>query len=135
MKRRTDEVEKKTKDVDRLNKAYEKLMASVVDENMGPLEATIANISKEVVAKTAEAKDLQRAWVTCQTELVALTNENNGLAEKVQVGGSKVWDFTGWHFSALWSERFSQGAASSCFCICWITKDALNTIPATSALS
>jgi predicted nucleic acid-binding Zn-ribbon protein len=86
MKRRTDEVEKKTKDVDRLNKAYEKLMASVVDENMGPLEATIANISKEVVAKTAEAKDLQRAWVTCQTELVALTNENNGLAEKVQVG-------------------------------------------------
>lgn len=86
IRRRNDEVEKKTKEVDRLNKAYDKLTAAVVDENMGPLEATIANITKEIVAKSAEAKDLQRAWVTCQTELVGLINDNNGLAEKVQVG-------------------------------------------------
>jgi len=84
IRRRNDEIEKKTKDVDRLNRQYDKLTANMEDENTGPLEATISNLTREIANKGQEGKDLQRRWIGFQTELVALVNENNGLAETVQ---------------------------------------------------
>jgi len=38
----------------------------------GPLEATIHNLGKEIELKTREGQELQRSWITKQTELVAL---------------------------------------------------------------
>jgi hypothetical protein len=40
--------------------------------NTGPLEATIHNLGKDIEAKGREGQDLQRRWITRQTELVAL---------------------------------------------------------------
>lgn len=40
--------------------------------NTGPLEATIHNLGKEIDFKTKEGQELQRRWITKQTELVAL---------------------------------------------------------------
>lgn len=40
--------------------------------NTGPLEATIHNLGKEIEHKTKEGQELQRRWITKQTELVTL---------------------------------------------------------------
>ena len=86
IKRRTDEIEKKTKEVDRYNRQYEKMMSAVEGpENLGPLEATIAHVNKELETKATEGKEMQRRWVGFQVELVALVGENNTLSEAVQV--------------------------------------------------
>ncbi|KAK9829105.1 hypothetical protein WJX72_003917 [[Myrmecia] bisecta] len=85
LKRRTDEIEKKTKEVDLLNRKYEKLVANMdPGENTGPLEATINNLNREIVRKGEEGRVLQRRWVGWQTELVGLQIENNKLAETLQ---------------------------------------------------
>eukprot|EP00793_Prasinoderma_coloniale_P004897 PRCOL_00000658-RA len=81
--RRTLQIEMKTNEVVKLNLQYEKLTANVEEENTGPLEATIVNLKKEIATKVLESGDLQRRWVGFQTELVALVNANNALAERV----------------------------------------------------
>ena len=70
--------------MDRLNRQYDRLTSNVEDENLGPLEATIANITREIGSKVHESKELQRQWIVIQMELVTLQNENNALAEKIQ---------------------------------------------------
>lgn len=47
--------------------------------NTGPLEATIHNLGKEIEHKTKEGQDLQRRWITKQTELVALQVGHAGM--------------------------------------------------------
>jgi chromosome segregation ATPase len=84
IRRRNDEIETKTKEVDRLNRAYDKLTYNMEDANNGPLEATIANLQREITQKGVEGKELQRRWVGFQVELVGLVNENNVLDEAVQ---------------------------------------------------
>ena len=51
---RNDEIEKKTNEVDKLNRAYEKLTANMEDEDTGPLEGTIKNLKREINQKTVE---------------------------------------------------------------------------------
>lgn len=72
LRRRNDEIEKKTKQVDILNKQYERLTANQTEENMGPLEATIHNLTREIGRKGTEGKELQRRWVGFQSELVTI---------------------------------------------------------------
>jgi chromosome segregation ATPase len=61
-------------------------MMSAVEgpENLGPLEATISHVTKELETKATEGKEMQRRWVGFQVELVALVADNNGLSEAVQ---------------------------------------------------
>jgi hypothetical protein len=40
--------------------------------NTGPLEATVASLSREIESKGTEGRELQRRWINRQTELVAL---------------------------------------------------------------
>ena len=84
IRRRNDKIEKRTKDVDRLNRQYEKLVANLEDENTGPLEATIANLTREIGRKDDEGKELQRRWVIYQQDLVQLVQNNNALLDKVR---------------------------------------------------
>eukprot|EP00879_Flechtneria_rotunda_P033179 GHRR01036724.1.p1 GENE.GHRR01036724.1~~GHRR01036724.1.p1 ORF type:complete len:546 (+),score=242.57 GHRR01036724.1:177-1814(+) len=73
LKRRADEIERKTRETDNLNRKLEKLVAAQPEAiNTGPLEATINNLGKEIDAKGKEGQDLQRRWIAKQTELVAL---------------------------------------------------------------
>ena len=48
IRRRNDDVEKKTTEMDRLNRAYEKIVGNRTEEDMGPLEATISNMTREI---------------------------------------------------------------------------------------
>jgi predicted RNase H-like nuclease (RuvC/YqgF family) len=72
IRRRNDEIERKQSEVDRLNKKYDSLMSNMKDENMGPLEATIHNLSNEISKKGRECSELQYYWLRSQTELVNL---------------------------------------------------------------
>jgi len=82
IRRRHDDIERKTAGMDLLNKELERLTAaSKYDPSTGPLEATINNLGKEIGAKGAEGKELQRRWIGFQTELVGLSNDNAGMAE------------------------------------------------------
>lgn len=58
-----DSVEKKQIYVDRLNRKFDKLVGDKEDENTGPLEATINNLTKEITKKSSECGEMQREWV------------------------------------------------------------------------
>lgn len=83
--RREDEISRKSMEVTRLNRELDKRTSGVGgDADLGPMEANIKHLSKETEAKEKAIKELQRAWVGHQTELVALVNENTNVAEKTR---------------------------------------------------
>ena len=47
----------------------------------GPLEATIANLQREIEGRAAAARELQRRWIGVQSQLVATQAQNAELAE------------------------------------------------------
>merc|ERR1711959_351165 len=69
-------IERKQVDIDKLNKRYEALTSGTEEENMGPLEATIHNTTKEINQKADECADYKRQWMRHQTELVAVNSES-----------------------------------------------------------
>jgi len=83
-RQRNDEVEKKMYLVDRLNRKLEALTKDVVDENTGPLEATIKNLTKLVGKKDAEIAELQRQWLVDQTLLVNRVATTDGVLSEVR---------------------------------------------------
>ena len=88
-RRRNDEIEKKMRDLDGLNRKFEALRSRLdaaagdAAAAVGPLEATIKNLRNEVEQKRRACGDLQRMWMSTQTELVKLANEAAAQAEKV----------------------------------------------------
>ncbi len=50
----------------------ERVVSNMHDEETGPLEAVISNLQSEIEVKGTESNDLQRRWITYQTELVTL---------------------------------------------------------------
>lgn len=84
IKRRNDDIEKKTREIDMLNRKLERIVGSAVEEDStGPLEALIRNIQREMDTKGLESKELQRRWIGYQNELVQLQGENQQQAEGV----------------------------------------------------
>ncbi|KAJ3166907.1 Coiled-coil domain-containing protein 40 [Geranomyces variabilis] len=84
IRRRNDELGKKQGEVDLLNKKYDLLTAKNQDESMGPLEATIHNLSKLVSGKEKECTHLSQFWLRSQNELVALTKRTGEVADDTQ---------------------------------------------------
>lgn len=82
IRQRADEIEKKIYRVDRLNKKYEKMVeASGGEENLGPLENTIRNLSKQIETILIECKALEVEWLKKQTELVGVASEVDKLLD------------------------------------------------------
>ncbi|KAH7443719.1 hypothetical protein KP509_02G048000 [Ceratopteris richardii] len=84
MKRKRSDVDVKTKEIDRLNKHYDKLTANFSDKNFTPWDHMIANITYEISAIAKASTQSQRQWLAMQSELVDLTSENNSLSERLQ---------------------------------------------------
>ena len=85
IRKRNNEIEKKQSEVDRLNRRYSALVgAQEAPESTGPLEATIYNLQKSIAAKTAENTELQKRWITLQTELVNIVTTSNEKSERLQ---------------------------------------------------
>ncbi|KAJ3200819.1 Coiled-coil domain-containing protein 40 [Entophlyctis luteolus] len=83
IRRRNDEVGKKQAEMDLLNKKYDMLTSRSQEESMGPLEATIHNVSKLVEGKEADCLQLQQFWMRAQNELVATSKKSNCLQEEM----------------------------------------------------
>jgi len=90
IRQRNDEIEKKMYLVDRLNRKFEQLTANVEDENMGPLEATIKNLGKNITAVKQQSEELQRQWLKQQTVLVDATNDTETKHAKVREQESQL---------------------------------------------
>lgn len=90
LRQRNDEIEKKMLRLDRLNKKYEQIVAKLEDENTGPLEATIKNLTLEAAAIRARNTEKQRAWLVTQTALVSLAGDAQELSEKNQERTSRT---------------------------------------------
>merc|ERR1711871_79964 len=79
--RKHTQIERKQVDIDKLNKRYEALTSGTEEENMGPLEATIHNTTKEINKKVEECTEYKRQWMHHQTELVAVNSDAGKQAE------------------------------------------------------
>jgi chromosome segregation ATPase len=87
IRRRHDEIERKQKQLDALNRQFEAIVASQGSdggEHVGPLEATINNLSKSITQKSSENDALQRDWIKLQTELVNSKNYNQQLHDTIR---------------------------------------------------
>jgi len=94
-RRRNVEIEKKQHELDLLNRKFEALMAkragvSELDEDAGPLEATIVHLKKEINARSRACSELQREWISMQAELVAVENTNTAVADQAHELRSKL---------------------------------------------
>ncbi|KAJ3049688.1 Coiled-coil domain-containing protein 40 [Rhizophlyctis rosea] len=84
IRRRNDELGKKQGEMDLLNKKYDALTGSTQDESVGPLEATIHNLTKLVQAKEKECTQLSHFWLRAQNELVAMSKKSQDVADETQ---------------------------------------------------
>lgn len=82
IRRRNDELGKKQGEMDLLNKKYDQLSGKNQDESMGPLEATIHNVTKLVQHKEKDCIDLQQFWLRAQNELVTMSKKSGELQEE-----------------------------------------------------
>ena len=82
IRRCNDEIEKKTIRVAKLNREYNKMVEGCDEEEpLGPLEATIKSLSKEIEQETTEIRGLQREWLLRQTELIKTISKTNAIQE------------------------------------------------------
>jgi chromosome segregation ATPase len=84
IRKKHDEIERKQAYEDKLNRQYDKLLASQQEENYGPLEATIHNLQKAIEAKIRENEQLKKDWTRYQNELVTLVNKSDELNGDLQ---------------------------------------------------
>jgi chromosome segregation ATPase len=90
IRQRNDEVDKKIHTVDRLNRRYEQLTADKEDANLGPLEATIKNMAKQIEGTKKDSNDIQRDWLSKQTQLVDTMQRIETLNDKIHSDESKL---------------------------------------------
>jgi chromosome segregation ATPase len=87
IRRRHDEIERKQKTLDSLNRQFDGIIAAQGNEegeHVGPLEATINNLSKAITQKSSENDSLQRDWIRLQTELVNSRTSGHKLQESIR---------------------------------------------------
>ena len=63
---------------------YEQLTANSVDENLGPAEATLYNMKRELEAAQQQREELQRRWLKRQRRLVDVTSQTEEAQVKVR---------------------------------------------------
>lgn len=86
MRRSNDGIESKMNKVDRLNRKYEQMVGSVDDEEpLGPLEASIKSLEKDLDEMEGNSKSLQEEWISNQAKLIKNIEMTESFeAEKLQ---------------------------------------------------
>ncbi|KAA6384894.1 MAG: putative flagellar-associated protein 172 [Streblomastix strix] len=83
MRRKNDDIQKKQGEVDKLNRKYDEIMRNKKEEDMGPLEATIYNLSREIEKKKEQCSEMERNWMRQQMSLLALIKTNDHLEGEI----------------------------------------------------
>lgn len=84
---------KKVHTVDRLNRRYEALTADKEDANLGPLEATIKNLKKQISSTKNSSHEIQRDWLAKQTKLVDTIGKVETINSSIHADSSKLTIF------------------------------------------
>merc|ERR1719456_1043393 len=84
IRKRHNQIEKKQLYVDRLNREFDEKRSKQEDDNMGPMEGKIKGLRKQIAEKTQECQDMQKSWITKQTDLLALQEEIDTTKDHVQ---------------------------------------------------
>lgn len=84
IRKNNDLLTKRASEMDLLNKKLDQLMSNGVDTNMGPLEATIYNLSKSIQLKESECLQLQQYWLRAQNEMVAMSKKGVEHTDEIQ---------------------------------------------------
>lgn len=84
IKRKHVEVEMKTKDIDKLNKTYFKLVSNMYVGDQTPWDHIMTNIRYEIDRKVVSSSEKQKEWLMMQTALINLISQTNDLSEKYQ---------------------------------------------------
>jgi coiled-coil domain-containing protein 40 len=85
IRQRQDSIEKKSALVDRLNRKYEAATRDMPEEeHMGPLHATVHNMTKQIAETRSEVERLQRQWLLDQSRLVDTTADADDKASQMR---------------------------------------------------
>ncbi|KAJ2998812.1 Coiled-coil domain-containing protein 40 [Globomyces sp. JEL0801] len=84
IRQNNDQLSKKASEMDSLNKKYDQMTSGNQDAHMGPLEATIYNISKSIKLKETECLQLQQYWLKAQNEMVTISKDGVELTDLIQ---------------------------------------------------
>merc|ERR1719327_1977171 len=84
IRKRHNQIEKKQLYVDRLNREFDEKRSKQEDDNSGPMEGKIKGLRKQIAEKTQECQDMQKSWITKQTDLLALQEEIDTTKDHVQ---------------------------------------------------
>ena len=83
IRRKNSEIEMKMRRVEQLNRKYEDMKNGVDEpEVLGPLEATIKSLTKEINEISEECQLAQTQWLKNQTHLIQAISEANAIQEK-----------------------------------------------------
>merc|ERR1711904_482238 len=84
IRKRHNQIEKKQLYVDRLNREFDEKRSKQEDDNTGPMEGKIKGLRKQITEKTQECQDMQKSWITKQTDLLSLQEEIDTTKDHVQ---------------------------------------------------
>merc|ERR1719364_626824 len=84
IRKRHNQIEKKQLYVDRLNREFDEKRSKQEDDNTGPMEGKIKGLRKQIAEKTQECQDMQKSWITKQTDLLSLQEEIDTTKDHVQ---------------------------------------------------
>ncbi|KAJ3273941.1 Coiled-coil domain-containing protein 40 [Terramyces sp. JEL0728] len=84
IRQNNDLLSKKASEMDSLNKKYDQMTSGNQDAHMGPLEATIYNITKAIQQKESGILELQQYWLKAQNEMVTIGKDSLDIADDIQ---------------------------------------------------
>lgn len=83
MRRSNDGIESKMNKVDRLNRKYEQMVGGVDDEEpLGPLEASIKSLEKDLEEMEGNSKSFQDKWISSQAKLIKTIEKTETFEEE-----------------------------------------------------
>lgn len=85
IKRMHNDIESKMNKVDRLNRKYQEMVDSVEeDEPLGPLEATIKSLERDIATIESASKELKDDWISKQGKLIQAIQKTEALDESLR---------------------------------------------------
>jgi len=86
VRRSHDDIESKMNKVDRLNRKYEQMASDIEEEEpLGPLEASIKSLERQIQTMDGQSRRLQEEWVANQAKLITSIEKTETFeAEKLQ---------------------------------------------------
>ncbi|KAJ3260019.1 Coiled-coil domain-containing protein 40 [Boothiomyces macroporosus] len=84
IRQNNDLLSKKASEMDSLNKKYDQMTSGSQDAHMGPLEATIYNLTKAIQQKESEILELQQYWLKAQNEMVTIGKNSLDITDEIQ---------------------------------------------------